>query len=567
MSDSSMLLARRRTLLIATGLLALIIAAALLVHSHHQMQSLEDRHVDLIGQSLSRQLAQGSLPLVLSQDWVSLNYSLQQAREDVHVAGARIQDTQGKVLAQVGQNSDYSFNQALSSGEQSLGELSLFIDRQSLAQSLVKQRNSVPAAILLGLASLLLGFWLALRWLDRGPSSSAGRRAFGSDNFNAHNSNAKNFNAYGQDAEKPNSAEAYTEKHGESSINSEFKFRPDPALLDEIQGDWQQSSDDEEEQETDLLAEPLHTETPTADHSDTGVQHDTNAESSQGEDTFQDPVFSDRGFPDSGLQDRAFHDRGFHDRGFQDSTFHSSDLPRSSAPQSSHQEADFAPMDDVYPARDISSRSVEAGTADTETGGAKDADEQAVTLGQYLLYIDHRSAGHHLEDEKAALLPHYLQFFQLASQLYNGEQREDTQGNWYALFTWDTSMSDAQVPAGVSALCAAQLFKSLYRQFNQSRIQSLQPVLNLKMALLGGDNELTLALHAHQLTAMLESNELISHQAVFEQPELFQRLLQEGDYSRQDQDTYLIHQLAAGFQHLIDRQATHFLQQKDAQQD
>ncbi len=98
----------------------------------------------------------------------------------------------------------------------------------------------------------------------------------------------------------------------------------------------------------------------------------------------------------------------------------------------------------------------------------------------------------------------------------------------------------------------------MYRATNERRIGELQPVLNLKICLVCGEPPASIA-EAHRLTQQVESNDLISHQALFDIEELNQKMIQGGQYKKVSETAYLLTSLCKDFQELIDRQVKHFI--------
>ncbi|MFC6670104.1 hypothetical protein [Marinobacterium aestuariivivens] len=177
----------------------------------------------------------------------------------------------------------------------------------------------------------------------------------------------------------------------------------------------------------------------------------------------------------------------------------------------------------------------------------------------YLLLID--AASGHAEyvqgEERDTLLQGYLQQARQIAAIYNGDVEALDNGD---IRIWFREPADED-RHGANALCAAKLFTLLYRAFNQSRIRQFQPVLSLHMALVRGnrDREQRVLEEAQFLTRTTQSNELISHTALTEAPELKANLLDEADVRREDEDKVLILSLSDGYEELLQKQASHLL--------
>ncbi len=177
----------------------------------------------------------------------------------------------------------------------------------------------------------------------------------------------------------------------------------------------------------------------------------------------------------------------------------------------------------------------------------------------YLLYLDLASG--HSENIKPAELhamqEHYYRMLDMVIAIYQGEAARISNGNLQLAFL-KPHKDDAH---GINAVCASQLFNRLYKLFNQQRIRQLQPVLNLHMALVRGHHKKLPRLQeeARYLTQTTESNELITHTALSEAPDLKVSLLAGAEISRCEEDKVLILAVNENYQKLLDKQAQHLL--------
>ena len=114
---------------------------------------------------------------------------------------------------------------------------------------------------------------------------------------------------------------------------------------------------------------------------------------------------------------------------------------------------------------------------------------------------------------------------------------------------------------GVNALCAALLFNLLYRSYNQSRTKQEQPMLNVHIAIVRGQiNRFEHLLdEARFLTRSTRTQQLISHTALSEAPELKASLLSSADIKREDEDKVLINSVEKRHQSLLEKQARYLL--------
>ncbi len=177
----------------------------------------------------------------------------------------------------------------------------------------------------------------------------------------------------------------------------------------------------------------------------------------------------------------------------------------------------------------------------------------------YLIYID-ATTGHadYVEpEEHELLLDAYEAMIRQVASIYGGQLTVSASGD-LQLFFDDQSQDDSH---GIHATCAAKLFTLLYRAFNQQRIKSFSPVLNLHMAIVRGNRQKFALIkeEALFLTRTTQSNELISHTALTEARHLKETIMTNANIRREDEDKVLILSLGESYQHLLRKQAEHLL--------
>lgn len=177
----------------------------------------------------------------------------------------------------------------------------------------------------------------------------------------------------------------------------------------------------------------------------------------------------------------------------------------------------------------------------------------------YLLYLDLTSG--HAENLSAAELvqtqDYYTRMLEMVIAIYQGEITRLSNGDLQLAFL-RPNPEDAH---GINAICASQLFNRLYKAFNQQRIRRMQPILNLHMAIVRGHYKKLPRLQeeARYLTRSTDSNELISHTALSEAPDLKISLLAGADIERSEEDKVLLKAVNESYQKLLDKQAQHLL--------
>ncbi|WP_296057411.1 hypothetical protein [uncultured Amphritea sp.] len=183
----------------------------------------------------------------------------------------------------------------------------------------------------------------------------------------------------------------------------------------------------------------------------------------------------------------------------------------------------------------------------------------AAEAAGYLLYLD-LSSGHSdnlHSNELRELQEYYYRMLDMVIAIYQGESNKIDNGDLQLAFL-KPHKDDSH---GVNAICAAQLFNRLYKLFNQQRIRSFKPVLNLHMALVRGHYKKLPRMQeeARYLTHSTDSNELITHTALSEAPDLKVSLLAGADIVRAEEDKVLIRSVNDNYQKLLDKQARHLL--------
>ncbi|MCO4758584.1 MAG: hypothetical protein KC477_11200, partial [Oceanospirillaceae bacterium] len=177
----------------------------------------------------------------------------------------------------------------------------------------------------------------------------------------------------------------------------------------------------------------------------------------------------------------------------------------------------------------------------------------------YMLYIDATSAHTEYADaaEREELLKIYHQLANQVAHIYSGQLEINPNGDMQVLFS-EPLEDDAH---GVNALCSGLLFVLLYKGFNQQRIGQFKPVLNLHIALVRGHRSKPQILQEESrfLTRTTQSNELISHTALTEAPDIKRALLKDADIRREDEDKVLIHKVEKRYQTLFEKQSNHLL--------
>lgn len=438
-----------------TALVALLfsISAFFLIHQNQKIAAQQNvAELTGIGSTLSQQMAFIAGPLILSEDWVSLNVALKQLTENPFILSADIINPKDEVLAQVGRQSGQQFKHLIGSEKNTLGTVRLYLDQETLSASVSATAKTLSAIIFA--SHFLLFILIALLYRKQSSSSSE-----------------------------------ETDEHTEQKKLSQPDTQPSH-VIDITIDDVANNDIDEKNSNT--------------------------------------------------AETQSYH------------------LLESTLEQS-HESLTLANT-----ATEIST---------PENSATTNAETAKNDIRYFVIFINCRQGSGHLleEDARKELLKLYQQLFERVCEIYRGTFSEDTNGNWLAQFPQKLlkeQEADLQmkIHCGSNALCAALLFKSLYRKLNQQRILQMKPVLNLKIGLVAGENPENLKIEACEITNITESNEVIASGDLYAFEPLRQLLMDEGVVTRAEQGSYLVHQLAKDFQQLIDRQAEHFLQTSKEEQ-
>ena len=121
-------------LLIATFLL---VGASLGLMTYQHLSQVAGQKNALLGQKMGQQLANLSAPLLVKQDYISLNVTLAELRQQGAIIGAAVYDADGRMLAKTGFLNDADYLVLpIQLDEQNIGSLHLRHSNLDLRPSL-----------------------------------------------------------------------------------------------------------------------------------------------------------------------------------------------------------------------------------------------------------------------------------------------------------------------------------------------------------------------------------------------------------------------------------------------
>ncbi|BBB28456.1 hypothetical protein [Neptunomonas japonica] len=474
----------------------------------------------------ARQAAMTIQPYLLAEDIISLNFFLNSLTEAPQVKGVAIFNKRNKLIARAGENNGAEQQVILGNQQTPMGTLKLYTGHQSEHNMLTGLLWQVAILSAISFLATLITLWLSLKQLNLRSSTF-------DENSNIDTSNSSSSDAPALDeevAEQPESfyqsmaeatSEPYSERtEGSNDDQSQIGSEPDTDI----------HSTDETLDNNELveLLRPDSTERmphfkPAPMQSDNEQANDT---SPVEESTYE-------------LEDSLKEQQLSQPENTQEAP------PLKPNPLRAHERAEE--QLDLYSLEHQLELSLQPKEA------------------AYLFYID-ATTGHadYVEpEEHSYLLQTYEHLIKKVSAIYGGSIFVNASGDLQVFFD-DQDEEDGH---GVHALCAAKLFTLLYRAFNQARIKSFKPVLNLHMAIVRGNRDKfnLIKEEALFLTRTTQTNELISHTALTEAKQLKSTLLSTAQVRREDEDKVLILSLTPSYQALLTKQATHLLKAPSAE--
>lgn len=513
-------------------LLSLLLSGVL---EYLRLQQRAEAQASEISRAFGRSSAVLIQPLVLADDRISLNYLLNELAAQPLINGLRLTAPDRTLIALAGESHGRMHTLELVQGEVPIGQLTVWGDPTRFSQPLQQQLLEIAALTGLSLALAGLLLVLSLRRQARAPASPPAEPSFAE-------------------------VKAAFEQSGDRDRIPDFSFETPPAAEPSPRPFTPPAA-----------AEPVAEPVAEADATPDTAAQQTAAEAPAPADAEPEPQRLDTGELVSLLKpprDRDAMPR-FTPRPPAADTEDSDEAMVPDLGSARAEEDDFAIDElgpaDVPPAAERSETPPSPFRIDDEEQLGLYTFEQELELmltpeeAGYLLLIDTRSAHSDNvdEEEREQLLRHYRLLANSAARIYSGSIEALKDGNLRILFT----AGDDKDSHGVNAVCCALLFTRLYKQYNQQQIRAFQPVMNLHMALVRGaaDRIERMQEEAHFLTRTTQSNELISHTALTEAPQLKAVLLQQADIRREDEDKVLILGINAAYQTLLEKQARHLL--------
>jgi|TARA_B110000967_G_scaffold62955_1_gene64800 hypothetical protein len=514
-------------LLIATFLLASV-SLGLMTYQH--LSQVTSQQNAFIGQKMGQQLASLSAPLLVKQDYISLNVTLAKLRQQGAIVGAAVYDADGQMLAKTGFLNDANYLiLPIKLDEQNIGSLHLRHTDIDLHPSLTQLVLLLwPTAGLGLLACIVFGWWFGARLvqplhqlheaqeqlLEYGkaqPLDDARLDEWGIINLGFNSINEERL------------------LHTQTEHQYELEMPAGKGVVAATEYDQQ---DHQPELEAPNQQEPFNHEL-----------HNLARELSSGPllGDLGDPLFAPKLTALSATDEHHLPIFTMDDlRNSDNSTpLRPTPIPEDTADSLTQPTPPLEP---------------ETTSAPPTATRAPLHDDPLVSL--LYINVNTRDQGPMEAAEKHLLLKSYQRLVDQVCAIYGGTI--ETEDNHDVLVTFDKPHE--HMTHCVNALCAAQFFFGLYKAFNTERAASGKTSLNIQIVVHTGNLEdlskLTEA--AAELSRRERQDHMVISRQVAYHPELQQRVLQANNCTPLASGAVSLARLSSDYQDLLDMQISHF---------
>jgi hypothetical protein len=161
--QSRLTLVQKTVLLLITTFLLASVSLGFMTYQH--LNQVTGQQNAFLGQKMGQQLANLSAPLLVKQDYISLNVTLAKLRQQGAIVGAAVYDADGQMLAKTGFLNDSNYLiLPIKLDEEKIGSLHLRQTELDLNPSLTQLIFLLwPTAGLILLACIVMGWWFGAR--------------------------------------------------------------------------------------------------------------------------------------------------------------------------------------------------------------------------------------------------------------------------------------------------------------------------------------------------------------------------------------------------------------------
>ena len=516
-------------LLIATFVLA---GASLGLMTYQHLSQVAGQQNALLGQKMGQQLAKLSAPLLVKKDYISLNVTLAELRQQGAIVGAAVYDADGRMLAKTGflNDADYLIL-PIQLDEENIGSLHLRHSNLDLHPSLNQLALLLwPTVGLTLLACIVLGWWFGARLVQPLHHLHEAQEQL-LEYGKAPPLDDTRLDEWGIINLGFNSINEERLLHTQTDHQYELEM---PAGKGLVAPAHYAQQDNQPELEAPNQQEPFNHEL-----------HDLARELSL------DPQLSELGDPlfapklAEPMVSSEHHLPIFTMDDLRNSE-NSSPLRPSPVSINSAEPAQYS-AHPLYQDGD---------THPIEPIPAQLSDDPLVSL--LYINVNTRDQGPMAAAEKHVLLRSYKQLVDQVCAIYGGTI--EIEENNDVLVTFDKPHE--HMTHCVNALCAAQFFFGLYKSFNTQRAANNKPSLNIQIVVHTGDlEELSkLTVEVAELSRRERQDHMVISRHVAYHPELQQRVLQADNCTPLASGAVSLARLSSDYQDLLDMQISHFSQ-------
>jgi hypothetical protein len=516
-------------LLIATFLL---VGASLGLMTYQHLSQVAGQQNALLGQKMGQQLANLSAPLLVKQDYISLNVTLAELRQQGAIIGAAVYDADGRMLAKTGFLNDADYLVLpIQLDEQNIGSLHLRHSNLDLRPSLSQLALLLwPTVGLALLACIVIGWWFGAKLVQPLHHLHEAQEQL-LEYGKAPPLDDTRLDEWGIINLGFNSINEERLLHTQTDHQYELEM---PAGKGLVAAAHYGQQDNQPELEAPNQQEPFNHEL-----------HDLARELSSEPELSElgDPLFAPKLEKPSFPSEHHLPIFTMDDLRNGDNSTPLRPTPTSvdTAEPVSHSMEPLNHEGEISPA------------ASTPT---QQHDDPLVSL--LYINVNTRDQGPMEAAEKHLLLKSYQRLVDQVCAIYGGAIA--TEENHDVLVTFDKPHE--HMTHCVNALCAAQFFFGLYKSFNTQRAANNKPSLNIQIVVHTGHleelNKLTE--EVAELSRRERQDHMVISRHVAYHPELQQRVLQADNCTPLASGAVSLARLSSDYQDLLDMQISHFSQ-------
>jgi len=528
--QSRLTLVQKTVFLLIATFLFVSVSLGLMTYQH--LDQISAQQNAFLGQKMGQQLANLSAPLLVKQDYISLNVTLAELRQQGAIIGAAVYDEKGQMLAKTGflNGADYLVL-PIKLDEQNIGSLHLRQSNIDLHPSLSQLVLLLwPTAGLALLACIVVGWWFGAKLvqpLRRLHEAQEQLLEYGK----APPLDDTRLDEWGIINLGFNSLNEERLLHTQTEHQYELEM---PAGKGLVAAAYHDPQDHHPELETPNQHEEFN-------HELHDLARELSFEPQLGE--LGDPLFAPN-LPDASTTNSPMDSTEHHLP-----IFTMDDLPNGSS------STPLRPTS--VPAQSIHHEEVDIDlSTKTPVSTTTLHDDPLVSL--LYINVNTRDQGPMEAAEKHLLLKSYQRLVDQVCAIYGGTI--ETEENHDVLVTFDKPHE--HMTHCVNALCAAQFFFGLYKAFNTQRAASRKPSLNIQIVVHTGNlEELSkLTEDAAELSRRERQDHMVISRNVAYHPELQQRVLQADNCTPLASGAVSLARLSSDYQDLLDMQINHFSQ-------